>query len=98
VLRADRTFIAGAQPSVGSSAEASAEANPETGERLWIIDFKTTEQGSRSAERFEQEELLKYRHQLERYAAVVREFAPEPLPIALGLYYPLLPRLVSWLA
>jgi ATP-dependent exoDNAse (exonuclease V) beta subunit len=84
VLRADRTFIAGALPL------------EEAGERIWIVDFKTTEQGSRSFERFEQEELLKYREQLERYASVLRDFAAEPLPVVLGLYYPRIPRLLSW--
>jgi ATP-dependent exoDNAse (exonuclease V) beta subunit len=65
---------------------------------VWIVDFKTTEQGSRSPERFEQGELLKYRDQLERYASVLRALSPEPHQIVLGLYYPLLPRLVQWIS
>ena len=65
---------------------------------MWIIDFKTTEQGSRSPERFEQDEQLKYRAQLERYASVLRELSPEPRPIMLGLYYPLIPRLLHWIS
>ena len=86
VLRADRTFVAGGAP--------LAEGDDTT----WIIDFKTTEQGSRSPERFEHDELLKYRAQLERYAAVSRELSSEPRRIALGLYYPLIPRLLHWIS
>jgi hypothetical protein len=84
VLRADRTFVAGSAPLTAGD------------ERIWIIDFKTTEQGSRSPERFEQDELLKYRYQLERYASVQRELSPVPRSISLGLYYPLVPRFLHW--
>jgi ATP-dependent helicase/nuclease subunit A len=86
VLRADRTFKAGGAPLTDGD------------DSIWIVDFKTTEQGSRSPERFEQEELLKYRAQLERYASVMREFSPEPRRIVLGLYYPLIPRLLHWIS
>jgi ATP-dependent exoDNAse (exonuclease V) beta subunit len=83
VLRADRTFIAGDAPLLN-------------GERIWIIDFKTGEAGSRSAECFEEEELLKYRAQLDRYARVLRELSGSSGEIKLGLYYPLVPRLLHW--
>jgi hypothetical protein len=84
VLRADRTFLAGAEPLC------------EGKERIWIIDFKSTEQGSRSPERFQEDELLKYREQLESYAKVMLGLAPEPSQVVLGLYYPLIPRLLHW--
>jgi ATP-dependent exoDNAse (exonuclease V) beta subunit len=84
VLRADRTFVAGAAPLLDGE------------ECVWIIDFKTTEQGSRSAERFEQDELLKYREQVERYAAALQQLASGPRQIVLGLYYPRIPRLLHW--
>jgi len=84
ILRADRTFIAGAAPLLNG------------GDRVWIIDFKTSEQGSRSAEQFKEQELLKYRAQLGRYAAVLRELSGSFREIALGLYYPLIPRLLHW--
>jgi ATP-dependent exoDNAse (exonuclease V) beta subunit len=84
VLRADRTFLAGAAPLV------------DDGGRIWIIDFKTSEQGSRPAEKFEKEELLKYRAQLDRYAAVLRELSGSSHEIVVGLYYPLIPRLLHW--
>ena len=86
VLRADRTFIAGRAPLV------------EGDDSLWIVDFKTTEQGSRSPERFSEDELLKYREQLECYASVLRELSPRPQRIVLGLYYPLIPRLLHWIS
>ena len=86
VLRADRTFLASTEPLVDGD------------DSVWIIDFKTTDQGSRSLERFEQDELLKYRDQLERYASVLRELSPTPSQIVLGLYYPLIPRLLHWIS
>lgn len=84
LLRADRTFIAGAAPLLTG------------GDRIWIVDFKTSEQGSRSLELFEEEELLKYRAQLDRYAGVLRELSGSSHEIMLGLYYPLIPRLLHW--
>lgn len=86
VLRADRTFVAGGEP--------LAEGD----DSIWIIDFKTTDQGSRSPEHFSQDELLKYRDQLEHYASVMRELSLQPRRIVLGLYYPLIPRLLHWIS
>ena len=86
VLRADRTFVAGDAPLADGDNS------------IWIVDFKTSEQGSRSSQRFEQDELLKYREQLERYASVLRELSAEPRQIVLGLYYPLVPRLLNWIS
>ena len=86
VLRADRTFFAGEEP--------LAE-----GERcIWIVDFKTTEQGSRSDADFDAAEKAKYAGQLEAYAALRRAMPEGDLPIRLGLYYPLAQRLVWWSA
>ncbi|MBB5065482.1 exodeoxyribonuclease V subunit beta [Granulicella mallensis] len=83
-LRVDRTFPGGTTPlSVGSEA-------------LWIVDFKTTEQGSRSAERFAEDERAKYSPQMESYAAVCRLLTDADRQIMLGLYYPLIPRLIHW--
>jgi ATP-dependent exoDNAse (exonuclease V) beta subunit len=86
VLRADRTFVAGGALLMDGD------------DSIWILDFKTTEQGSRSAERFEQDELLKYRTQLERYASALRDLSPQRRQIVLGLYYPLIPRLLHWIS
>lgn len=87
VLRADRTFVAGSAPLTEDEDDC-----------MWIVDFKTTEQGSRSADRFAKDEILKYREQLERYAAVLSAFSSEPRKIVLGLYYPLIPHLLHWIS
>jgi ATP-dependent exoDNAse (exonuclease V) beta subunit len=82
VQRADRTFFAGTSPlSLGEDS-------------IWIVDFKTTEQGSRSAERFAQDEILKYHLQLQRYATILRALPHGERPIHLALFYPLIPRLL----
>jgi hypothetical protein len=83
-LRVDRTFIAGDAP---LSEAASC---------IWIVDFKTTEQGSRSDADFAASESAKYRAQLEAYATLRRALPGGDLPIRLGLYYPLVPRLLHW--
>jgi ATP-dependent helicase/nuclease subunit A len=83
-LRVDRTFLADAQPlSAGES-------------HIWIVDFKTTLQGPRSDEEFEATEIAKYKAQLEAYAALRRSLPDGNMPIWLGLFYPLLPRLLYW--
>ena len=83
-LRVDRTFLAGPQPL--SSGES----------HIWIVDFKTTLQGPRSDEEFEATEIAKYKAQLEAYAEVRRGLPDGNMPIQLGLFYPLLPRLLHW--
>jgi ATP-dependent helicase/nuclease subunit A len=83
-LRVDRTFVAGGEPGMGGE------------DCVWIVDFKTTEQGARSEAEFEAGERAKYSAQLEAYAAVRRRMAGGEKPIRLGLYYPLVPRLVWW--
>jgi hypothetical protein len=80
MLRVDRTFVAGAEPLVDGDGF------------VWIVDFKTTEQGSRGDEEFRAAEKAKYRAQMEAYAAV----RGGDLPIRLGLYYPLGVGLVWW--
>jgi hypothetical protein len=85
-LRVDRTFLAGDAPL--SSGESC----------IWIVDFKTTEPGSRTPEAFEAAERAQYSAQLEAYAALRRTLPDGHLPIYLGLFYPLAPRLLYWLA
>jgi len=83
-LRMDRTFLAGPEPlSEGTS-------------HLWIVDFKTTEQGSRSPELFVQQEKAKYAAQLEGYACAQLALQGATTPVIQGLYYPLIPRLICW--
>jgi ATP-dependent helicase/nuclease subunit A len=85
-LRVDRTFLAGKEPmSTGNGC-------------IWIIDFKTSEQGSRSDAEFESAERAKYTAQLEAYAELLRALSDGGLPIRVGLFYPLIPRLIQWLS
>jgi hypothetical protein len=83
-MRVDRTFLAGANPL--SQGET----------HLWIVDFKTTEQGSRSAELFAAQEKAKYEAQLSSYTRAQLALPGAPRQIVLGLYYPLVPRLIFW--
>jgi hypothetical protein len=85
-LRVDRTFVAGDEPLLPGQG------------CIWIIDFKTSEQGSRTDADFEATEIAKYRAQLEAYATLRRALPDGHLPIRLGLYYPLVPRLIHWVS
>ena len=83
-MRVDRTFNAGSTPlSTGHDTR-------------WIIDFKTTEQGSRTPARFEEEERAKYGPQLASYAMLLRASQSTDRSIMLGLYYPAVPALIHW--
>ncbi|HTW73651.1 MAG TPA: UvrD-helicase domain-containing protein [Steroidobacteraceae bacterium] len=59
----------------------------ERGER-WIVDFKTSTHEGGSLTQFMEAQMLRYRAQLLRYAALARELGPEPVRV--GLYFPLL--------
>jgi len=83
-LRVDRNFLAGAGPLIPGDTYT------------WIVDFKTTEQGSRSDAAFEASERAKYTAQLEGYATGHRALTGSATPIILALYYPLIPRLIHW--
>ncbi len=83
-LRTDRTFLAG--PAPGSLGDT----------HLWIVDYKTTEQGSRTDEAFKAAEREVYGPQLAVYASAFSPLATPRLPIMLGLYYPLIPKLLHW--
>jgi ATP-dependent helicase/nuclease subunit A len=60
----------------------------------WIIDFKTGTHSGGAKEAFLDNEVERYRAQLERYAQAMRMIAPNP--IALGLYFPLLDGWREW--
>jgi ATP-dependent exoDNAse (exonuclease V) beta subunit len=60
----------------------------------WIIDFKTGVHEGGEAERFLDSEQMRYRPQLERYAALMRNLNPGP--VKLGLYFPLLGGWREW--
>ena len=54
----------------------------------WIVDFKTSLHEGTSLDAFLDREWVRYRGQLEQYAALVADFDPGR-PIRLGLYFPL---------
>ena len=86
LLRVDRLFLAG--PAPNSPGE----------DTLWIVDFKTSEPGGRSAERFAAEERATYGPQLARYAEALGSQTAGAAwnTVELGLYYPAIPRLIHW--
>jgi len=80
-VRLDRVFRAGASPLADGDGV------------LWIVDYKTTTHGREGVEEFLRSEREKYAAQMETYARMVRPGAGE---IRVGLYYPMLPKLVWW--
>lgn len=81
-LRVDRTFRAGEQPLAPGLSQR------------WIIDYKTSTPGHADPHEFFAAEQALYRGQLERYAATLRRQGEAE--ITLGLWFPLLARLVWW--
>jgi ATP-dependent exoDNAse (exonuclease V) beta subunit len=65
----------------------------EAGQR-WIIDYKTGRHLGADIDAFLATEIDRYRGQLERYAQAVAAFERRPLRV--GLYFPLLARLLDW--
>ncbi|HEX9706386.1 MAG TPA: UvrD-helicase domain-containing protein [Steroidobacteraceae bacterium] len=55
----------------------------------WVVDWKTSTHEGGDREAFLDNELARYRVQLERYERVMRLFDPER-PLKVGLYFPLL--------
>jgi ATP-dependent helicase/nuclease subunit A len=81
--RLDRVFRAGAEP--GSTGDGC----------LWVVDYKTTSHGREGVEEFLEREREKYRPQMEAYAQALRADGEEQ-ELRVGLYYPMLPRLMWW--
>jgi hypothetical protein len=82
-VRLDRVFLAGRRPLDAGS------------DFLWIVDYKTAAHGRGGVEDFLAEERVKYGAQMETYAHVMRDRV-DPGRLRVGLYYPMLPRLVWW--
>lgn len=59
----------------------------------WIIDYKTSLHGG-GKEKFYDEQVVRYREQLERYARLLQQ--REDRPVKLGLYFPLLGGWRQW--
>jgi ATP-dependent helicase/nuclease subunit A len=83
-FRLDRLFVAGAEPLAAGD------------DCLWIVDYKTTAHGRGiGVEEFLAEERKKYAPQMESYARAMGDVA-EGKELRVGLYYPLLPKLLWW--
>jgi hypothetical protein len=54
----------------------------------WVIDFKTSRHEGSGLQAFLDEEMKRYRSQLETYVALARGLGPHP--VRAGLYFPLL--------
>jgi hypothetical protein len=65
-----------------------------SGER-WIIDYKTGRHLGADVAGFLQSEVERYRPQLAGYARAVA--ATDPRPLRVGLYFPLMSKLVDWI-
>lgn len=83
-VRLDRVFRAGPEPLAAATG------------CLWIVDYKTTTHGSRGVEEFLAEERQKYGPQMLAYARMMQSEAGLGR-LRVGLYYPMLPRLVWWI-
>jgi ATP-dependent helicase/nuclease subunit A len=66
----------------------------------WIIDYKTSVHEGADLENFLEQEKVRYREQLERYARLIvqRDRLATERPIRLGLYFPLLGGWLEWAA
>ena len=83
-FRLDRIFVAGTEPLAAGDGY------------LWIVDYKTTTHGRGvGAEAFLAEERTKYGPQMESYAQAM-QVAADGKKLRVGLYYPLLPKLLWW--
>jgi hypothetical protein len=82
-MRVDRMFFAGEKP-----------LDPGN-DYLWIIDYKTSTHGRDNLQQFLDEEKARYAAQLEAYAQIMRDRARAG-ELRVGLYYPVLARLMWW--
>jgi ATP-dependent exoDNAse (exonuclease V) beta subunit len=82
-VRLDRVFRAGPEPLAKGT------------EYRWIVDFKTSTYSGADIEAFLLREREKYAPQMAAYARILRDSADD-FSIRLGLYYPMLPKLVWW--
>jgi ATP-dependent helicase/nuclease subunit A len=82
-VRLDRVFRAGETPLAAGS------------DCLWIVDYKTTTHGHGGVEEFLAEERMKYTPQMQTYARMMQSEVDRGR-LRVGLYYPMLPKLVWW--
>ena len=82
-VRLDRLFFSGEKPL-------------ESGEDyLWIVDYKTATHGREGLDEFLARERLKYEAQMNLYARMIQDRVDTDR-LRVGLYYPMLTRLVWW--
>jgi ATP-dependent exoDNAse (exonuclease V) beta subunit len=60
----------------------------------WVIDYKTSQHMGGGETQFLDQEVERYRPQMQRYAALARRLGPEPVRV--GLYFPLLRAWREW--
>jgi ATP-dependent helicase/nuclease subunit A len=84
-VRLDRVFRAGMQPLTAGD------------DCLWIVDYKTATHGRESMEEFLAAERLKYEPQMRAYAQMLQTIS-SAAKLRIGLYYPMLPKLIWWTA
>jgi len=82
-VRLDRVFLGGQTPLDAGTGY------------LWIIDYKTGTHGRQGVNEFLTEERVKYGAQMETYARTMSDRV-ETGRLRVGLYYPMLARLVWW--
>jgi ATP-dependent helicase/nuclease subunit A len=82
-VRLDRLFHGGSKP-----------MEPGT-DYLWIIDYKTATHGRERVDEFLVEERTKYAGQMKVYARMMNDRVTSG-KLRVGLYYPMLPKLVWW--
>jgi ATP-dependent exoDNAse (exonuclease V) beta subunit len=82
-VRLDRVFLGGEKPLQPGN------------DYLWIIDYKTATHGREGVEEFVADERAKYGPQIEAYARVMTGRVGEG-QLRVGLYYPMMARLVWW--
>jgi len=82
-VRLDRVFHGGSKP-----------IEPGT-DYLWIIDYKTATHGRERVDEFLVEERAKYTEQMKVYARMMKDRVTSG-NLRVGLYYPMLPKLVWW--
>jgi ATP-dependent helicase/nuclease subunit A len=82
-VRLDRVFLAGGVPQDGGT------------DFLWIVDYKTSSHGREGIDEFLARERESYGPQMETYARMMKDRVKGER-LRLGLYYPMLPRLVWW--
>jgi ATP-dependent exoDNAse (exonuclease V) beta subunit len=60
----------------------------------WVVDYKTSQHMGGGLDAFLDSETLRYRGQMQRYAALARRMGPEPVRV--GLYFPLMRGWREW--